>query len=102
MSKVVIFIDAKDGKDIEIILDCESNYYGEWIKGEGADICLYRDRETHRVVGACLPCYAKSASIWTSGLDEVSLRRGEDLSEMMIKGLEEFADQLEDENDQSE
>lgn len=30
-------------------------YYAEWIKGQGADICLYRAMDDHRVIGANLP-----------------------------------------------
>lgn len=45
----------EEGRAIEILLDRSSDYYSERIKGEGLDISLYRDMETHRVVGARLP-----------------------------------------------
>ena len=40
---------------IEILLDTKANVYSEWIKGEGADIHLLRDMETHKVMGCRLP-----------------------------------------------
>lgn len=46
-----------DGKSMDVTLNTHANYYGEWIKGEGGDICLYRDQETKKVVGAHLPFY---------------------------------------------
>jgi hypothetical protein len=33
--------------------------YAEWIDGEGADICLYREQETKKVVGCRLPLRVK-------------------------------------------
>jgi len=44
---------------VELFLDTSKRTYGDWIKGEGADICLYRDAETHKVVGCYLPLYQK-------------------------------------------
>lgn len=48
------------GHSVELLLDNKANYYGEWIKGEGGDICLYRDSETDKVIGCCLPLYHKN------------------------------------------
>jgi hypothetical protein len=59
---------SKDGQSIDICLDNTKDTYSEWIKGEGADIALIRDRETHMVVGAHLPLYAKSLIV---GGDEI-------------------------------
>ena len=44
----------KDVGLIEIILD-DCDRYGEWIPGERADACLFREEGTKRVVGALLP-----------------------------------------------
>jgi uncharacterized protein (DUF433 family) len=46
---------SEDGKSVDLVLDTSRAYYGEWIKGEGADICLYRDMDTNEVVGCHLP-----------------------------------------------
>ena len=43
------------GGSIELLIDTKADYYSEWIKGEGADICLYRERDTEKVVGVHLP-----------------------------------------------
>lgn len=48
---------------VELFLDTKVNYYGEWIKGEGGDICLYRDMETNKVVGCHLPLYQKELHV---------------------------------------
>lgn len=49
-----LHIDEKNNS-VELILDTKISYYGEWIKGEGGDICLYRDQETKKVIGCYLP-----------------------------------------------
>lgn len=54
---------SKDGNALDVTLTNETSYYGDWIKGEGADICLYRDQKTKKVVGAHLPFYAKTLNI---------------------------------------
>jgi len=41
-------------KTLEIMLE-DTPYYAEWIKGEGADISIYRAIDNDRVVGALLP-----------------------------------------------
>lgn len=48
---------SEDGKSVELLLDTARDYWGEWIPGEGGDICLYRDRETNKVMGVHLPLY---------------------------------------------
>lgn len=53
----------RDGNAIDVHLDTKANYYGEWIAGEGADICLYRDQETKKVVGAHLPFYMDTLAV---------------------------------------
>lgn len=45
---------------LEIRLTTDGSDYSEWIKGEGGDVCLLRDMETHKVVGARLPLYART------------------------------------------
>jgi hypothetical protein len=54
---------SKAGNAIDICLDNTKSGYGDWIKGEGADIALQRDNETNKVIGARLPLYAKSLVI---------------------------------------
>lgn len=52
-----------DASAIELILDTKKSYFGEWIPGEGGDICLYRDQETRKVVGCYLPLYHKTLAV---------------------------------------
>ncbi len=40
---------------VSLYLDTGISTYGEWIKGEGGDICLIRCQETKRVIGCHLP-----------------------------------------------
>ena len=60
--RMSLLID-RDGGSVELILDTSIPTYGEWIKGEGGDICLYRDQETHKVMGACLPLYQSHLTV---------------------------------------
>ena len=46
-------VDSKN-KCISIYLE-DCSYYGEWIKGEGGDIAIYRANDDERVVGAHFP-----------------------------------------------
>lgn len=48
-------VDSEHGHAVELHLDTSRSTYGEWIPGEGGDICLIRDRETDKVVGVRLP-----------------------------------------------
>jgi hypothetical protein len=45
----------EEGNTVELCLDTSIATYGEWIKGEGADICLLRSMETGKVMGCLLP-----------------------------------------------
>jgi hypothetical protein len=100
MSPALINIHAGPGNSIEVFLQPNVSDYCEWIPGEGADIGLYRDQETNRVVGVRLPFYAKSACIWHSGLESLTLHDEDKLVPDMIDGLNEYADQLKEANDQ--
>jgi len=42
------------GRCVEVFLE-DVPFYGEWIRGEGADICLHRAQDDNRIVGATLP-----------------------------------------------
>ena len=54
---------SRDGNALDICLDTSVNYYGDWIKGEGGDISLYRDQENDKVAGAHLPLHAQKLVI---------------------------------------
>jgi hypothetical protein len=45
----------EEGDAGELYLDTSIATYGEWIKGEGADIYLLKSMETGKVVGCRLP-----------------------------------------------
>ncbi len=51
-----------DSNAIEVHL-CNEQSHGEHIKGEGADICLYRSMETGKVTGCRLPTYLTGISV---------------------------------------
>lgn len=57
-----LFMD-EEGDAVVLRLDNKRATYGDWIKGEGADICLYRDMETHKVMGCRLPLYQKELRV---------------------------------------
>lgn len=70
-----LWID-KESDRLELILDTSKSTYSEHIKGEGADISLYRDNETNKVIGVSLPLYQTDFSIFhTDGID-VKLNEG--------------------------
>lgn len=48
---------CRESKSVTLNLDTACDYYTEWIKGEGSDIGLFRDRETNKVIGVRLPLY---------------------------------------------
>ena len=50
---------SDDGKSVELVLDTSKHSYLKWIDGEGGDIGLLLDRETHRVIGVHLPLYQR-------------------------------------------
>ena len=56
----------EESKSVELLLD-RSNVYGDWIPGEGSDICLLRDQETHKVKGVRLPLYNSKLSVSHKG-----------------------------------
>lgn len=57
----------QDSRSVELILDTSVSTYGEWINGEGADICLLRCRETNRVVGVRLPLLNENLAVFHRG-----------------------------------
>lgn len=59
-------IDAEN-KAISIWLEAVPEY-GDWIQHEGADMCLYRAIDDHRVVGARLPLRHFDGSFSVHGL----------------------------------
>jgi hypothetical protein len=61
-----LYID-EDSKSVELIVDPTVSHYGDWIKGEGADICLLRCHETNKVVGVHLPLYNNKLSVFHKG-----------------------------------
>ena len=64
-----LFID-EDSTNVELMVDNSKSTYSEWIKGEGADICLIREDETNKVVGVRLPLYDTNFSIcFTDGIN---------------------------------
>ena len=65
-----------DTHRVSLYLDTSKNTYGEWIKGEGSDISLIRDRDTDKVVGVHLPLYLTNFSINHSDGIEIKLNRG--------------------------
>lgn len=48
-----VLVDTEN-KFVQIFLE-DCSFYAEWIKGEGADIAIYRANDDNRVVGAMLP-----------------------------------------------
>lgn len=57
----------EESKSVELFLDNKSgSYYAEWIVGEGADICLYRDQTTDHVIGCRLPLYCSNLRVFRS------------------------------------
>ena len=52
---------------VDLVLETELDHYLDWIKGEGADIGLFRCRETKRVVGVCLPLLRNNLTIHHDG-----------------------------------
>ena len=66
----------KENNRVELILDTSLSQYCEWIKGEGADISLIRDRETNKVIGVNLPLYNTNFSIFHTEGIKVKLNEG--------------------------
>ena len=72
---------SNEGKSVELILDTAHPYYGEWIAGEGGDICLYRDRDTNKVVGCHLPLMCDRLSVYHDGPIRINTGFKKDQSE---------------------
>ena len=58
---------SEEGDRVELILDTSLDTYSEWIKGEGADIALIRERGSDRVVGCTLPLLNNKLVVSHSG-----------------------------------
>ena len=54
---------CKDSRSVELVTNTDANVVAEWIPGEGADIALYRDRETGKVVGVRLEAYGDELQV---------------------------------------
>ena len=52
---------------VELLLDTSVPIYSEWIKGEGADIALFKSQETGKVMGCRLPIYDNKLSVFHQG-----------------------------------
>ena len=63
---MALYVD-EESKSVELLLDSTSNYTAEHIPGEDGDICLYRDSDTGRIVGALFPL--KQSRLVVNGLD---------------------------------
>lgn len=58
---------SESGLSVELVLDTNVATYGEWISGEGGDICLLRCNDTHRVIGCHLPLMNRRLSVQHDG-----------------------------------
>src|SRR6267154_509304 len=50
----VIVLAQQTGMCVSVFTESVA-HYGEWIKGEGADVCLYRSLKGNRLIGTNLP-----------------------------------------------
>lgn len=57
----------KHGKSVELVLDTSVSTYGEWIPGEGGDICLLRCMDTKKVIGVHLPLMRDNLVVFYDG-----------------------------------
>jgi hypothetical protein len=48
-----VFVDVEN-EAVEMVLE-DTEYYAEWIEGEGADIALFKAYDDNRVIGVRLP-----------------------------------------------
>ncbi len=60
-------IVSDEGKSVELTLDTGRDTYGQWIEGEGGDICLLRCQTTDKVVGVHLPLMNRRLYVGTNG-----------------------------------
>ena len=51
-------------KSVEFRTDISVPTYGEWIPGEGGDVCLLRNADTGKVVGCDLPLTIEYLSVY--------------------------------------
>lgn len=58
---------SQDGLSVELCLDTSVHTYGEWIEGEGGDICLLRCMDTNKVMGCHLPLMDRKLSVFHDG-----------------------------------
>lgn len=65
-----LWID-KESDRVELVLDTAVCTYGDWIKGESADVSLVRCGKTNKVVGINLPLYQTKLSF--SHFDHIKL-----------------------------
>ena len=70
-----IWINKEDSR-IEILLNSAAATYNEWIKGEGADICLVRCHKSNKVIGVNLPLYKTDFSIFHTDGIRVKINEG--------------------------
>jgi hypothetical protein len=70
-----LWID-KENDRIELVLDTSAATYGEWIPGEGADICLLRCHKSRKVIGVNLPLYQTDFSIFHTDGVRVKINEG--------------------------
>lgn len=53
-TNTIMVLTSNEGQCVTILTEAVATH-AEWIKGEGADICLYRALDDNRLVGALLP-----------------------------------------------
>jgi len=70
-----LWID-KESDRVELLLDSSSFTYSEWIKGEGADVCLIRCGKTNKVIGVSLPLYQTDFSVCHTDEIRVKINEG--------------------------
>lgn len=58
---------SEDGQSVTLVLDTSVPTYSQWIDGEGGDICLFRCRETDKVVGSRLPLMNRKLCVHHDG-----------------------------------
>jgi len=60
---VMSLLIDEQSDSVELLLDTKRDFYDDWFEGGDRHICLYRDRETKRVVGCCLPLYQRELRV---------------------------------------
>jgi len=80
---------------VELLLDTSVPIYSEWIKGEGADIALFKSQETGKVMGCRLPIYDNKLSVFHQG--PIKINNGflkEEEEDNKIYWIEDAANQI--------